>query len=66
MKAGVVVNDCWLPVRLMGVCGEECDFAFIGAVDHFLGGAPFGDGGDKSDLCGLGCTKLASHGLSLS
>ncbi len=48
MKAGVVVNDCWLPVRLMGVCGEECDFAFIGIEDHFLGGAPFGDGGDRT------------------
>ncbi len=48
MKAGVVVNDCWLPVRLMGVYGEECEFAFIGVEDHFLGGAPFGNGGDRT------------------
>ncbi len=24
MKADVVVNDCGLPIRLMGVCEEKC------------------------------------------
>ncbi len=48
MKVGVVGNDCGLPVRLMGVCGEENNFAFIGVEDHFLGGSPFGDGGDRT------------------
>ncbi len=48
MKVGVVGNDCGLPIRLMGVCGEEYHFAFIGVEDHFLGGAPFGDGGDRT------------------
>ncbi len=48
MKAGVVGNDYGLPVRLMEVCGEECHFAFIGIEDHFLGGAAFGDSGDRT------------------
>ncbi len=44
IKAGVIVNDCGLPVRLMGVCGEECHFTFVGVEDHFLACAPIGDG----------------------
>ncbi len=44
MKAGVVGNGYGLPIRLMGVCGEECLFAFIGVEHYFLGGAPFGVG----------------------
>ncbi len=44
-KVGVVGNHCWLPIRLMGVFGEECYFAFIGVEDHLLGGAPFSDSG---------------------
>ncbi len=48
MKTGAIGNDCGLPVRLMGVCGEECLFAFIGVENHFLEGAPFGDGGDRT------------------
>ncbi len=44
-KADVVGKGYGLPVRLMGVCGEECYFAFIGAEDHLLG---FGDGGDRT------------------
>ncbi len=27
MKGDVVVNDCGLPIHLMGVCGEECRYA---------------------------------------
>ncbi len=44
-KAGVVGKDYGLPVRLMGVCGEECYFALMGAEDHLL---RFGDGGDRT------------------
>ncbi len=39
VNAGVVGNDYGLQVRLMGVCGEECYFAFLGVEGHFLGGA---------------------------
>ncbi len=35
-KAGDVCSDGGLPIRLMGVYGEECRFAFIGVKDHFL------------------------------
>ncbi len=48
MKAGVVGDDCGLSVRLMGVCGEECHFAFIGVEDHFLKVSPFGNGGVRT------------------
>ncbi len=48
MKADVVGNDCGLSVRLMGVCEEECHFAFICVEDHFLEVAPFGDGCDRT------------------
>ncbi len=48
MKAGVIGIDCGLPVRLMGVCGEECHFTFVGVEDHFLGCAPIGDGVDRT------------------
>ncbi len=48
MKAGAIGNDCGLPVRLMGVCGEECHFTFVGVEDHFLGCAPIDDGGDRT------------------
>ncbi len=42
----------------MGVCAEECHFAFIGVEDHFLGGAPFGDGGD----CTVGTERRCRSG----
>ncbi len=45
-KVGVVGNGCGLPIRLIGVCGEECHFAFTSIENHFLGGDPSGDGGD--------------------
>ncbi len=47
MKAGVVGNDCELPVSLIRVRGEECHFAFIGIEYNFLRCAPFGNGGDR-------------------
>ncbi len=48
LEAGVVGNDCGLQVRLLEICGEECRLAFTGVEDHFLGGAPFGGGGDHT------------------
>ncbi len=35
VKAGDVGNDCRLPIRLMGTCGEECHFACV-AVEEAL------------------------------
>ncbi len=48
MKGRVIRNDCELSVRLMEVFEEECHFVFIGVEDRFLGGAQFGDGGDRT------------------
>ncbi len=47
-KDGVAI--CGLQIRLMGVCGEECHFAFIGVEGHLLAGATFGEGGDGSSV----------------
>ncbi len=47
-NAGVVGNDCRFLIRLMGISGEESHFALIGIEDHFLGGAPFIDSGDRT------------------
>ncbi len=48
MKTVVIGNDCGLSVRLMGVCGEECHFTFVGVKNHLLGCATFGDDGDRT------------------
>ncbi len=47
-KPGAIGTDCGLPVRVMGVCGEECHFTCVGVEDHFLGCAPVGDDGDRT------------------
>ncbi len=46
-EVGVASNDCDMPFNFLGVDGEANYFALVLIKDHFLGGVPFCDYGDR-------------------
>ncbi len=47
------VGDYGLPIRIMGIRGEQSHFALVGVEDHLLGSAPFGRGTEQRLIEGL-------------